>query len=300
MLPPERIIFPIDDTPASLVFAESVLAMAVKCRANVVLLDTNQLAVLGRVSVTPMITFWENAMRQVGIEWKFDSGNEVALIRQAATAHDLIMMPYAPGGILQRWFGRIMVESVLNHCLSAVCTGLRVPLSNRDRPLKIACALDLHDDSGRIALNASFLARTLDASLTFVHVLPAMDEGIVLLAAGDDLPPTLNEQVARRELDALRPASLGSSELLVVRGDPALAIRNALKRLGADLLVLGPGRQQPGEIRLGAHVLDIVRAAPCPVLVLDKEQICVLGQSGHEEDRELAARPPVAGVGAAA
>lgn len=272
MLPPERILFPIDETPACLAFAESVLSLAVKCGAHVVLLDTNQLAVRGRVCDTPMTRFWERAMRDVNIEWKFDSGDALTLITKTAAPHDLIMMPYPPGGILQRWFGRIIVETVLSQCPSALWTGLKPKPSGRLPRMKIACAVDLHEDSGRVALNAAFLVRTLDAGLAMIHALPDMDEGVILLAAGDDLPPTLNENVARRELAAICPMSQDCGDPLVVRGDPPQAIRNALRKLDADLLVIGPGRQPPGEMKLGSHVFDIVRAAPCPVLVLDKEQ----------------------------
>lgn len=269
MLPPERILFPIDENPASLAFAESVLSLAVKCRAMVVLLDTNQLAVRGRVCTTPMTRFWENASHDVNIEWKFDSGPAVTQILKTAAPQDLVMMPYAPGGMLKRWFGRVVVETVLNNCASAVWAGSgQRPSRGR---MKIACAVDLHADSGRVALNAAFLARTLDASLILLHVLPNMDEGVILLSTGDDLPVTLNEQVARRELEAIRPVSQECSAPLIVRGDPPQAIRSALRKADADLLVIGPGRQAPGAMKLGGHVLDIVRASTCPVLVLDKE-----------------------------
>lgn len=272
MLPPERILFPIDETPACFAFAESVLSLAVKCQAHVVLLDSNQLAVRGRVCDTPMTRFWERAMQDVSIEWKFDSGDALTLITKTAAPHDLIMMPYPPGGILQRWFGRIIVETVLSHCPSAVWTGLKPKPSGRLPRMKIACAVDLHEDSGRVALNAAFLAGTLDARLAMIHALPDMDEGVILLAAGEDLPATLNEHVARRELAAICPPSQECGDPLIVRGDPPQAIRNAVRKLDADLLVIGPGRQPPGQTRLGSHVFDIVRAASCPVLVLDKEQ----------------------------
>jgi nucleotide-binding universal stress UspA family protein len=131
----------------------------------------------------------------------------------------------------------------------------------RVRRMKIACAVDLHEDGGRVALDAAFLARTLDARLAMIHALPRLDEGVILFAAGDDLPSTLNENAARRELASICPPSQECPDPLITRGEPPQAIRNALRKLDADLLVVGPGRQPPGEMKLGSHVFDIVRPA---------------------------------------
>ncbi len=288
MLPPERILFPVDDSPLSLSFSESVKSLALACGAHVVLLDVNQLDASGRVCNTPLIRFWESAMRELTVEWKFVRGDASTQIVQAAAEHDLTMMPWPAAGFLQRWFGSSVVETVLRQCPSAFWTASTRKPAGRRLPMRIACAVDLFPDSARIALNAAFLANTFDADLVLLHSMPRLDEGMMILAAGRDLPPTLNKSVARRELESMCSVSQRCIEPVIVQGDAPRAIPSALKKLNADLLVIGPGRQVPGHLKLGSLVLDIVRASPCPVLVLDKEQPRLFNSIDREPEDDLA------------
>jgi nucleotide-binding universal stress UspA family protein len=180
------------------------------------------------------------------------------------------MTRWRPAGLIESWFRPNPLESLLRNTESAVCNAPHPILPRCNRRARIACAIDLRADSARIALNASILARVMNADLVLIHVLPSIDEGVVVLAAGRDLPPTLRRDTALAELETFRFLPQ-STRTMVVRGDVARALRCALRETEVDLLVAGPGRQEPGELRLGLHTLEIMRAAPCPVLVLDKK-----------------------------
>lgn len=270
MLPPERILYPVDGSTLCLNISWAVRSLTVSLGARVILLDTDRLPARGNVRDHPVEKFWRNSADVAEVEWVFAEGNPAIQLLKMATPQDLIVTRWRPAGLFRNWFRADPLESVLRHAESAVCNVAHPILPRRNRRARIACAIDLCADSARIALNASILARAMNADLVLIHVLPAIDEGILVLAAGGDLPPTLRRDTALCELETFRFLPQ-STRTMAVRGDIAHALRCALRETEVDLLVIGPGRQEPGELKLGLHALEIVRAAPCPVLVLDKK-----------------------------
>lgn len=269
MLLPERILLPIDPSARCLNLSWAARSLAVKLNARVILIDAARVPSGQRVYDDPVAEFWRNAADIVDTEWCFTENSPAIELVRSGKPQDLIMTSWTPGGFFQRLSGESPLEFVLRHSESAVWNSARPVVPSRKPRLRVACAIDLFADSERIALNASILSRAMGAELVLVHVIPRLDEGIMLLAAGGDLPATLNHDLAHRELESFRLLTHGS-RTKIVYGDVASGLRGAVRQLDADLLVIGPGRQRPGGLSLGDNAFEIVRAAPCPVLVLDK------------------------------
>jgi nucleotide-binding universal stress UspA family protein len=60
------------------------------------------------------------------------------------------------------------------------------------------------------------------------------------------------------------------AEVHITTRDVPAGIKRTLRRLDADLLVIGPGRNSARSDMLGSNVTRLVGAAPCPVVVLEK------------------------------
>ena len=63
---------------------------------------------------------------------------------------------------------------------------------------------------------------------------------------------------------------------IVREGEPASAIVTAAQDYGADLIVLGTsGRGRLAEFVLGSTTEDVIRRAPCPVMVVRERPRCL-------------------------
>lgn len=94
---------------------------------------------------------------------------------------------------------------------------------------------------------------------------------LVVTAIGKDAHP--GEMVARRRLldeAAVELAEHGiSAERVEATGEPAKAILREVKRVGADLVVVGTrGRSLPSRVLLGSVSTKLVLDAPCDVLLV--------------------------------
>ena len=110
------------------------------------------------------------------------------------------------------------------------------------------------------------IARRAGARLTFADVLPEVPALVQrLLPEGVHVPELLREE-RRRRLDALarhaRRAKV-AVELVLLEGSPAVALVREVLRDGHDLLML-----PTGAAAVGALGVQLVRKAPCPVLLI--------------------------------
>jgi universal stress protein A len=139
---------------------------------------------------------------------------------------------------------------------------------------KIVVPVDFSEASQHAAVYAASLARRLDASLRFVHVLEpqALNDGRFAFF----------EQPSAETLDLLywdartRVAALAdrvaedvrvSSE--VRQGSPADAIMQATIDYGADLVIMSThGRSGWSHLLMGSVAERVIRSAHCPVLVI--------------------------------
>jgi universal stress protein A len=116
---------------------------------------------------------------------------------------------------------------------------------------------------------ACALAAKLDAT---VHLMNATGEFREL---GIGITTTLEESLIRNNhqaLDAIaerRRARVAIGSTVVKTGDARDAILEAAREIEADLIVMGThGRRGVTRLFLGSVAEDVMRRAPCPVLVV--------------------------------
>lgn len=132
------------------------------------------------------------------------------------------------------------------------------------------------DTSPEAAAAVTFGCRLAQAAETTCHVVHATPDPWMAIASAS-LPPDLTEyrqalaDRARQEI-LLATRGIGvpeqAHEVIVRMGRPVRALRDVVKELGAELVVLGGKHHSVLERWLGGSTaLDAVRALPVPVLV---------------------------------
>lgn len=139
---------------------------------------------------------------------------------------------------------------------------------------QILVATDLSSESLSTARYAAHLAKAQNAALTIVHVpqitallFPYYDLPIDLAGLDTEL-----EATARKKLDAFakRFVKEGVRTRVVVRRGTAHEIICAVAtEIGASVIVMAThGRKGFGHVLLGSVTENVLREAPCPVLVV--------------------------------
>lgn len=135
----------------------------------------------------------------------------------------------------------------------------------------ILVALDLREHEGDGSLGLAFeLAAATGARVHLVHVL--LVKGASNLAA---LPPRVVDDAASSAMQRLKVVAyphrdsplLGTEDVRI--GEPAPTLVQAAREFHADLVVLsGPHRSGINRVLLGSVAEEVLRTAPCPVLVM--------------------------------
>jgi universal stress protein A len=136
----------------------------------------------------------------------------------------------------------------------------------------ILAAVDFHDHSLSAVDVAGQLARQNDGEVTLLHVVP-MDEPIGGKMYDGDFK-------LQAEKDATRLAELAPQVLKGVRysilteiGDPATAIIDTARNKAVDAIVIGThGRKALMRVLMGSVAEQVLRDAPCPVIVVRLEK----------------------------
>ena len=121
----------------------------------------------------------------------------------------------------------------------------------------ILVAIDLDDVSQPVLRSAARLASLAGASLHLLYVAAKPDSQAVA---------RLREHFRNAAPDSPEPESAQ-----VIAGSPADAIVEYAVRVGADTAILGPHRSAGAIGEMGSTAVNVVRAAPCPCLVLATE-----------------------------
>lgn len=130
-------------------------------------------------------------------------------------------------------------------------------------------ATDFSADSELAMKQARAVARMSDATLMLVHVLhrPTTREGEGMLHEGAYPDPSgaLTQQL--RDLAATVTDVPCDYQLL--RGEPAAAILKYASDVSAAMIVMGThGRSGVARILMGSVAEQVIREAPCPVMVV--------------------------------
>ena len=132
----------------------------------------------------------------------------------------------------------------------------------------IGAGFDGNDDSARAVAEALRLAKLMDAELELICVRPVLRWPVS--PAG---PAELSEQDIRERLERLAgPLDPDRVRLVIDEGDPA----EALARIGIELDLLIFGSRGYGPVRralLGSTGTELMRVAPCPVLVVPRGEV---------------------------
>ena len=123
------------------------------------------------------------------------------------------------------------------------------------------------DGSGygeRVLAYGPDLARPAEARVTLLRVVPTASAP----SATDSRETEAMDYLGARQVDLSR-LGLGDVELMVRTGEPAAEILEAARVLKADLIAMstqgGGARSEEG---LGSVAAQVLRAAPCPVLLV--------------------------------
>lgn len=133
--------------------------------------------------------------------------------------------------------------------------------------MQILAATDFSTRSQRALRRAGLLAREKSFELAIVHVVD--DDQPARLV---DLEKRESERYLAEQIDTLAELRGVDCRALVVVGDPFDSILRAAASVAAELVVMGVHRKQfLGDIFIGTTVERVIRAAPCPVLMVNHE-----------------------------
>ena len=141
---------------------------------------------------------------------------------------------------------------------------------------RILLAVDLEGHEDAVLEEAIAFARSLSAPLTILHVVripmstAASADPVLFDAVGRWLRESAEQGLG--EMCRKSAAAGVSAHPLILDGWPAEKILEAIRDLGADLVILGTHqRSAPLRFLIGSVATALVAAAPCPVLTVGRK-----------------------------
>jgi nucleotide-binding universal stress UspA family protein len=188
------------------------------------------------------------------------------IVDQARQDHsDMIMMPTHGYGPFRRLLLGSVTAKVLHDASCPVWTGVHLaqgPPVEWLTPRQIVCALDLGAGSDAVLRWANGRAAAFGSELTILHVDPRLDSPGEEYFAHEwrrHLLARAAESVAQ-----LQEREGTHAQIMLEPGDVSDAAARVIRRLNADLLVIGRGKS--ADAHLGTNAYDIIRKSPCPVV----------------------------------
>ncbi len=169
--------------------------------------------------------------------------------------------------------GEVLLE--LNHrdeSLMTAAASIKSPFQIK----RILVPMDFSECAKKALQYAIPLAKEHKAAITLLYVVaPPPYVGGEFGVTDYQFDPTARanaeKELAKLVVDEVRGEI--SADTLVCAGAPALEILNAAKELAADLIVISThGHTGLTHVFLGSVAEDVVRRAPCPVLVVREHE----------------------------
>jgi nucleotide-binding universal stress UspA family protein len=139
-------------------------------------------------------------------------------------------------------------------------------------PRRILVPVDLGDHAKEVLDYAAALAGRLDAELHVCHAVPWSQLGAEFPAVMADHALSDVMALHRNDFDLLIASCAGKAPIASAElqtGDPRTLIVDTAEQLHADLIIMGThGRRGVSRLLLGSVAEQIVRTAPCPVLLV--------------------------------
>lgn len=129
-------------------------------------------------------------------------------------------------------------------------------------------------DSSELALRCAVpQAQAINGSLLIVYVIPIrMSDGEGMLHSGVEAED--RSQVQERLRQVVPEGFSGPVEHLLLEGDPAEVLVRLASERQVELIVMGThGRSRLARLLMGSVAEQVVRRAPCPVLVVKSPAI---------------------------
>lgn len=178
---------------------------------------------------------------------------------------DMIMMPTHGYGPFRRLLLGSVTAKVLHDAPCPVWTGVHLaqgPPAEWLTPRQVVCALDLGPASGAVLQWAHGRADAFRSELTILHVEPRLDSPGEEYFAHEWRRHLLAQ--AAEAAAQLQTRERTHAQVMLEPGDVADVAARVVRKLSADLLVIGRGESP--DARLGTHAYDIIRKSPCPVV----------------------------------
>jgi nucleotide-binding universal stress UspA family protein len=199
-------------------------------------------------------------------------GDPARQIVRYARDHDVDMIVMATHGYgpFRRFLLGSVTAKALHDAACPVWTGPHLEEAASYQAIgfrRIVCAIDLAKGSRAVLEWAGRFAGEYGAELAIVHVLP---ESLVQWG-GVYFDPEWRLQAAaaaRDQVARLQEELRVAGEVLIEIGDAPVAVSDVASRRGADLLVIGRGRDSGLVGRLRANAYAILRESPCPVVTI--------------------------------
>ncbi len=208
-------------------------------------------------------------LKDVTVKRMVCSGDPAKVIVERAREEqpDLILMPARGGGVFRKFLLGSVTAKVLHDAECPVWTGAHIaePENPKGEIGTILCAVDFGPQTSKTIEWAAGLASALDAKLAVVHAVLEM-------------PPNLPDRYAfqwheeshcgayERLRELLLDRGVTAEALVVSDGDVPKSLAAAVKREGADLLVIGRSCAEGPAGRPGSQTFPIVCGAECPVV----------------------------------
>ena len=135
---------------------------------------------------------------------------------------------------------------------------------------RIMLAVDLTEESNRVAERALSLARVFNAELHIVHVIEPLS-----LAYGGDIPMDLSsvqeqihDQAKSHLAEFAATLNVPADRQYLIFGRPESEIQRAAEAKGADVIVVGSHGRHGLALLLGSTANGVLHGATCDVLAV--------------------------------
>jgi nucleotide-binding universal stress UspA family protein len=274
-----KILFPVDFSPSCTAMAAYVQRAAALCGATVSLVHVCDLAshsgfeLYARPGNEIAEEHWNVAREKLEqflvAEFPRATSERILLAGDAASViaetakknkFDLIVMPTHAGR-----FRRMLLGSTVAKVLDdAECPVLTMQHAETVAPRSIEhrtwlCAVDLSSDSLRVLRSAKSAAAEVGATLSLMHVIPAVVSAAADLTSGE-------QAAARQRLCDLAPAAGFDGKAKIVAGPIKETLLHAAAESHADVLVVGRSARSGALGRMRDLAYALVRDSVCPVV----------------------------------
>jgi nucleotide-binding universal stress UspA family protein len=182
---------------------------------------------------------------------------------------ELVMMATRGHGSFRRFVMGSVTAKILHDVMCPVFTGVHVPQVAKftgDPYVRVACAVDLREQSETVLAWAADFAASWKADLILIHAAPLVSSDEIY---GSFFPADAGEKLlacAREKVEYLRQRVGCKAEVHVGAADTVPYVRQVAQETYADVLIIGRSVNGVLRGRLRTHAYALIRESPCPVI----------------------------------